>query len=181
MGLALVSLAVATLLGAVPVAAADPGTPPYLTASGNYGVFALIDNPTFSGATCIYHPGTHPDLYRIKVRRPVVFAYDRHKSSVDRQTVGWSYVIEQSDDLTTWDSMYTSSVQTKTATDATNADFRPRTHTFTSAHPYYRVKVKIVWLHDGHVDGKGTIYPFYYGIDAGFTQFYPWYCPVPLA
>jgi hypothetical protein len=180
LALIVATMTLLTVMVSQPVAAADPGEPPFMTASGSFGVVALIDNPTFSGATCFYHPGTSPDLYSIKVRRPIVFAYDRNKRGIDRQTVGWGYDVEASNDLALWTPIYSSGISRATATDKTNADFRPRAHDVSPSASYYRVKVRVVWYRNGAVDGQAVLYPFYYGIDAGFTQFVNWYCKHPL-
>ena len=72
--------------------------------------------------------------------------------------------------------------KTATATDQTNADFRPRSHAFSSTHAYYRVLVRVVWYRNGHVDGKAWLYPFFYGVVVldSFDSYVPWYCPDPL-
>jgi hypothetical protein len=177
--LLLTTLGLATLLGAAPVAAGSDGRPPNLTATGRFGVLALIDNPTWTPATCIYEPGTNPDLKRIRVRKPIVFARDRRAGRVDSQTVGWRFFLEHSDDLATWTRSYRSPIQTRTATDVTNADFRGMAHSFTSVHPYYRVKVRAFWYRNGDVEGTSTVYPTYYTIDL-FLSFVSWYCEDPL-
>jgi len=173
---------VVALLGSIllPASAMAGLGPPQMTASGRFGVVALIDNPTFSGGICFYDPDNAQDLVRMKVRRPIVFAYDRRPGRLDSQTVGWRYTIQVSDDLTTWSNLYTSPIQTRTATDVTNADFRPMAHAFSSTHAAYRARVQVYWYRSGAIDGQATLYPFYYGIVTNFTQFVPSYCPDPL-
>src|SRR5262245_1451244 len=73
------------------------------SAAGTTGRWSLIDTARYPGATCYFAFTLSDDtLHRISVRAPVMFAVDA-TSGVDRQTVGWRFIIQHSDDgLTSW-------------------------------------------------------------------------------
>jgi hypothetical protein len=164
--LPILALCAALLVGATPVSAA-PADPYYGPHSGNFGVHTLIDDRHGNnGVTCVYAP--NHDLHKLKIRRPIVFAYDR-TAGVDTQWVGWRYVVEYID-LTTaganyenWADKVRSTWVKAKATDSSAASWSPRSYTFGSEvadHFTYRVSVQIKWYYPypskTHVDGSAT-------------------------
>jgi hypothetical protein len=156
------------LLTAMPVAAGGAELPTH-GASGNFGVHTLVDTTDYPGARCVYQldqGGGLQILMRIKVRPPIVFAFDRSKA-VDRQTVSWRYRIWTANDPTvdTWQPLYKGPLQKATATDASNARFTPQTYEVPDSvhnanpHPYLLVQVVIRWYYPSspHVDGISLI------------------------
>jgi hypothetical protein len=163
---------------------AGPTThPPYLTASGHFSVVALIDNPTYAGEVGYWHSGTHPSLYKLFVRRPIVFASSRVSGNTS-QTVGWRYQIEYSTDEANWSVIASSPVFKSTATRGQEASWQDRVHDFASrpANGYYRVKVRVFWYwpNSTTLDGNGTLYPQFCGVREPFEQFLYNDCPQPL-
>lgn len=144
----LVSLVLAlTLAGGVPALAGGVHT-------GHFGVHTLIDNSEYAGAICGY--GNSGLLDKIKIRRPILFGYDR-TGGVDSQKVGWRFNIEYSFSGSSWSPWSTSSMVTASATDKVNAHFKPRT--FQLVNPvkttYWRVTVDLYWFYPdvNHVNG----------------------------
>jgi hypothetical protein len=177
------ALAIALTPAGATTVAGPPTHPPFPTASGNFGVFSLIDNPTFAGAICYWHSGSHPSLYKITVRRPIVFASSR-VSGTTSQKVGWRYQVEYSSDATNWSVIATSPIVKSTATRQREAFWLPRTFTFNTVPTdgYYRIKVRLLWYwpNTSTVDGTGTAYPQYYDVAEPFQQFLYNDCPQPL-
>ena len=137
-------------------AAAIPGR------TGNYGLHFLIDDgDSYSGARCGYTAGD--SLHSIRIRRPIVYAYDR-TSGIDQQKVGWAYRIDGTNDANLISATWThlsplSSVKTTTATDRVAAAFLPRTYTFSSAPTFaaYRVVLSMFWYRPAaHVSGRAV-------------------------
>jgi hypothetical protein len=156
---------VALIVAASPAAAETPG--PH---SGNVGVHALIDTNQFPGVTCVFH--TTPDdlLHRIKVRAPIVYAYDR-TTGTDTEWVGWRFRIQTSTNGTDWTDAPggVSSFVKVQATDQYNAQWSTRVYVVPQPPAgSYRAVVNIRWYYPtaSHVDGRSVRYPTYY-LDAG--------------
>jgi hypothetical protein len=144
-------------------------TPPPPGHSGIYGVHLLIDNGEYAGVTCRYG-ATSFKLHTITVRQPIAFAFDR-TASTDAQGLGWSYTVQWRD-AGTWHELSTSSILKVTATDAANAEWHPRTFTFSGlpTHSYYRVVVHLNWYHAGHADGAARhLVSLYHLTGSGFS------------
>lgn len=142
-------------------------TPPPPNHSGNYGVHTLIDNGEYAGATCRYHSTSDDFMYKLSVRPPIVFGFDR-TAALDSQTVGWRYTIQYTDDNATWHQLVASSIVKTKATDQANAPFQSRSYTFPSQpnHAHYRVVIGMFWYfpNASHQDGKAVHTVANYGI-----------------
>jgi hypothetical protein len=164
---------VALILGAAPAAAGPPDDPYYGPHSGNRGVHTLIDNESENqGVTCVY--GGDQWLDKMKIRRPIVFAYDR-SNGVNTEWVGWKYIVEYSDDLPTadyenWSDLYSSTWVKAKATDDIVAQWNPRQFNFSSAtvgdHSYYRLSIVIKWYYP---------YPSKTNVDGSALDVVQWY------
>jgi hypothetical protein len=154
-------------LTAVPVAAGGAELPPQ-GASGNFGVHTLVDTADYPGARCVYveNPSFLQILTKIKVRPPIVFAFNR-TGGRDQQTVGWLYRVWTANDPSSdvWQPLASGHVQKATATDSTNARFTNQTYDIPasvqnmSPHPYFLVQVVIRWYYPTrtHTDGRSLI------------------------
>jgi hypothetical protein len=102
-----------------------------------------VEDQVSSGNWC---PDSQP---KITVRQPIAFAFDR-SGLTDTQTVGWRYTVQWTDG-NVWHALATTSTVKDTATDGANADWQPRTFTFSNAptHGYYRVVLRVVWYQPG--------------------------------
>lgn len=156
----LMGVAMALVLTTSPALA---GLPPYWLGpeSGHYGTHMLLDNGEYPGATCIYDSGHF--LHKIKVRAPIVFAFDRTHGT-DSETVGWRYVIEDNSGKVNtstyndWPNVAVGLTHKATATDQADAHWKGTTYTFPSAPSSgtsYRVSVQMFWFHPSRtLDGK---------------------------
>jgi hypothetical protein len=138
---ALLGVAMALLIGAAPASA---------TPTGKFGVHLLVDSEEYPAVSCIY-VGVDQILSDIRVRPPIVFAYDAGPGT-DTQPVGWRYKIQWSDLVargTVWHPFFISSVVSAMATDHRNAAFTPRSHSFgphVQDHTLYRVIYELSWF-----------------------------------
>ena len=82
-------LALAVLPGSAAAGVSDPTYGPH---SGNYGLHWLLGSHEYATFICKYDD--QGVLSQIKLRRPIVFAFDRHAGATDHQQVGWRYTIE---------------------------------------------------------------------------------------
>lgn len=154
----------ALVVGAAPACASPSGDPYYGPHTGYPGVHTLIDNRNEqNGVTCVYQPSGSL-LHKLKIRRPIVFAYDR-TGGVDNQWVAWKFIVEYADVVTAasayndWDNLFGSSWVKAKATDDIAASWSPRSFTFTSVdHNFYRVSIVMKWYHPypskTHVNGS---------------------------
>jgi hypothetical protein len=159
-GAGLLVVAIAVLLAAAPLdtSAAAP--------SGHAGAHVLIDSPMWPGATC-YYPLTHDDfVHRVRVRAPIVYAYDA-TSGVDTQWVGWWFHVQQSTDGLSWHELVgakTHVVKAK-ASDGYNAQWAPQ-HLALPADQYnrYRVVLSLRWYGPGgtRIVARATMSPTNY-------------------
>jgi hypothetical protein len=159
-------------------------TPPPPGHSGKYGVHTLIDTIEYPGVTCRYHNAVSDYLYKITVRPPILFGFDR-TAGLDSQTVGWRYTIQYTDDNVTWHKLVTSSIVKANATDQANAAWQSRSFTFASRpnHAHYRVVVGLFWYYPtaSHQNGK-AVHPviFYRGSPDGGMSFLDSVCAISL-
>jgi hypothetical protein len=171
--LAPIVVCAAVVLGAAPVSAGPPDDPYYGPHSGNRGVHTLIDNQSENqGVTCVY--GSDYLLDTMKIRRPLVFAYDR-SNGVDREYVAWKFIVEYADSLpgnpgyNDWDNLFGSSWVKAKATDDIVAVWSPRSFNFgsnVSDHTYYRLSILIKWYYP---------YPSKTNVDGSALDVVQWY------
>jgi hypothetical protein len=134
---ALVAISLVLAVGPVTAGSADH--------RGTWGVHFLADSREFPGVRCRYD--SDQNLSAVRVRAPFVFAVDR-ASGVDRQRVGWQFVVQslRDDPGSTWQTVERSSIQRAAASDATPADLSPMGfHLDTSPGNTYRVRVRMLW------------------------------------
>lgn len=135
------------LAGSGPVAADTD-----LGHTGLVGANSLTDTLTKPGTRCDYITGDGREgAATVNVRPPKVFARNR-TAGLDRQTVGWRVVLQQSEDFVTWYTDEHSPVVKALATDATKAAFSP----MSIAVPFnlfVRVHVVMFW----YVPGSTTV------------------------
>jgi hypothetical protein len=160
LGLIVVLTMAASFAAPGPAAAvAPPATRPLVT-----GVHYLIDNRVSPGATCIYPDTSYSSqLLRIVIRPPVVFGADRRDGRIDRQRVGWRYVIQGG----AADGQYSgtgraSTIHTAFATDHAPAEFTFRRWRAHASNYRMRVLIKIFWYRDGQIVGRSRLVPRYY-------------------
>jgi hypothetical protein len=126
------------------------------SASGTTGRWSLIDTVLYPGATCFFHTTPDDELHRIRVRAPVIYAVDR-TSAVDRQTVGWRWTIQVSDNGgVTYHGLRQGPIVTATATDRYNAQWPSLSSTFVrvgNLHAAYRAVVTMIWYTPGGAIG----------------------------
>jgi len=119
------------------------------SAAGTTGRWSLIDTARYPGATCYFGSTTDDSLHRISVRAPVMFAFDA-TSSVNRQKVGWRWVIQHYDGVSmTWQVDKKGPTVLAMASDQYNAQWPSLTGTYNrgSAPLYggYRAIVVMSW------------------------------------
>jgi len=174
--LVLAVLPIALALAASPMAAADPSD------TGNVGVHTLIDNTEYPAVTCIYHnPGDL--LYKMKVRPPIMFAFDR-TGGTDTQTVGWRFRIQRATTAsgsTDYAPFYTSLKWKTITTDRRAAQLVGHGYVFASQTPgfRYRVAYDLYWYYPtaSTVDGKAVHFNTYYkGIEPSSTYLWDFGC-----
>jgi hypothetical protein len=134
--------------------------------AGNVAVHALIDTEQFPGVTCVFRVTPDDYLQRIRVRAPIVYAFDR-TAGTDTQWVGWRYRIQSSSNGTDWADVQggTSAFVKAKATDGYNAQWTSRVWDVPQPPVgLFRVIVAIRWYSptSGHVDGHALLSPVYY-------------------
>ena len=117
-----------------------------IQATGKIGNYDFTESSGSPGVTCAYGPVVSPDymfMRWIKVRAPIVFAYDPNPGSPgDHGKVSWKFELQrklQPDGA--WTNVSSSPVQRATAWDNKQAAFTP---------------IKLV--HDGHAEGSTSAY-----------------------
>ena len=111
---------------------------------GLYGEHSLRDRRSNPGAVCMYD-NAWSQLQSIGVRAPRVFARDL-TASEDSQDVGWQFWIKRRVEAARWVTVYASSTQIATGTDATAAAFTRMSTTFVPNYPGpFRVVVRMFW------------------------------------
>jgi hypothetical protein len=153
---AIVGAALALLIGVAPATAA----------TGNYGVYALVDSLEYPAVACTYvgHPAV---LGAFRIRPPIVYGVNR-SDTTDTQTVGWMFKVQYQDGTaTTWTTLFTSTEAKAPTTEKRNAAFAPRTYAFgpnVTDHERYRVLYDLRWYFptSTHQDGRVTTHPSYY-------------------
>jgi hypothetical protein len=159
MVLGIVFLALVVLPGSV-TAASIPYAGPH---SGNYGAHWLRDSPEYRGVKCFYKNTSV--LYRLRIRAPVVQAFDR-TGGTDAQVVGWKFRVEYSDNTPTdWYQLYLSPITKASAKETQAANFTARFFDFgTVNHDYYRGRIKMFWFYPNAttIDGRADHWVQYY-------------------
>jgi hypothetical protein len=107
-----------------------------------------MDTTEYPGATCRYDGGMN--LYRVRVRPPIVFARDR-TSARDMQWVGWVVELQYRPDTGSFSTVQRSSVVKVMALDDTPAPFRQRTVTVERPRGSgsWRVVSRMIWYKPG--------------------------------
>jgi hypothetical protein len=115
---------------------------------GTFGPHALVDGLEYPGATCRYDDDQ--DLYRVRVRPPVVFARDR-TSARDLQWVGWVIELQYQPAGGTFSTIQRSSVVKVMGLDDTPAPFRQRTVSIDRPRGSgsWRVVSRMIWYKPG--------------------------------
>jgi hypothetical protein len=144
-GFASLAIALGLLLAAATATADTP-----LGHQGKVGSHRLRDSAGRPGVECFYE-STNPNsptestLEGLNVRPPVVFARNA-TAGVDRQDVGWQFIVQRHHN-TTWTEVLRTSIHFKSATDSTPAAFEKRgTNFLGNSASRYRVIVKTYWL-----------------------------------
>jgi hypothetical protein len=127
------------------------------SANGTVGRGTLVDTDASPAARCYFHTTPDDELHGISVRAPFIYAVNS-TPRVDRQTVGWRYTIQASDDSqVTWKTIATSSVVKARASDRTRAPWLTPSRTWArdaTLHVVYRAFVTMLWYaHSGVVQG----------------------------
>jgi hypothetical protein len=127
------------------------------------GAHRLTDSQATPGATCVYDgAGSNSPLVSIKVRPPQLWAQDRRPGKVDRQMVGWRYVVESSSDGFEWDQVDVGPLVTATATDRVKASFAPQTWKADGVDYHMRVRIDTYWFRGGEVAASLRMTPVWY-------------------
>lgn len=161
---AMLAALLSALLIGTPASAAGPFEGPHI---GHYGQHWLLSSSEYPTLTCIYD-GTGV-LHRIRLRRPIVFAYDGRPGKLDRQDVAWRFIVEYNaadgsatySDWPDWPGGH-SSLKHAFATDLDPAPFRSRSFTLASkpatdgSQDVFRVSYRLFWYRNGSVDGRTT-------------------------
>lgn len=138
------------------------------------GEHRLRDSASKAGVKCFYLISDDRDgPATIRVRAPRVFARDR-TSGRDSQKVGWQVTVRYSDDGTNFSTLFTSSVQKATTTDASVAPFTARDLHVTDL-LFIRVRIRMYWFRPGtnnEVEGSSFHEVDYYDtyIDGTFSS-----------
>lgn len=151
---ALLALAVAvSLLASATGVLAD--TP--VSHSGVFGAHYLQDTFEYAGVHCHYsNPG--PDLDRIRVRFPIVYARDL-SAGRDSQEVGWRFNLQSSPTSSgPWTTIYRSPVERLSAFDDSPALFHGKTYSLHGEFGVlYRVLIGMRWYAVGGNTIEGNV------------------------
>ena len=136
------------------------------SATGTTGRGSLTDTDANPAGRCYFNTTPDDEFHRISVRAPIIYAVDA-TSGIDRQTVGWRYTIQVSDDaLSTWKNLVTSSVVIATASDRARAQWPTARRTYVrgaTLHGAYRAFVTMIWYaHGGAVQGSKRVWVQHY-------------------
>jgi hypothetical protein len=146
-------LSVVLLLGGASPAAAGGPLP-----AAEAGVHYLVDKRVHPGAACIYSRKRRPNrLLEMRVGAPVVFAADRRPGRVDRQLIGWRFVIRSDSGV-----RYRSAIRTAYATDRVPADLTAREWKVSGIGYWSTVMVKVYWYRRGRLVAKARMEPHFY-------------------
>lgn len=155
------------LLAALSIA----GTSGSAGAGSPTGAHRLLDSQGQPGATCVYD-GADVDsaLVSIKVRPPLLYAQNRRPGKVDKQTVGWRYVVESSPDDFEWTQVIEGPIVTATASDKTKATFAWQTWKAAAVDYHMRVRIDAYWYRNGEVVASVRMTPLWYAYQPfGYT------------
>jgi hypothetical protein len=157
------SCATVTLIVVMLLAVAPQATQAGTSRTRSPGVHFLIDDGRHAGATCVYE-GTRfsSKLMRIRVRHPIVYAQDRRPNRLDRQTIGWRYLVQTSHDGFQWKVRARSRIWRATASDRVAADLDDRRWLVTKRNYRTRIIVRLFWYRDGEVTAKARLRAHYY-------------------
>jgi hypothetical protein len=161
----MLTLAIMTAVAAFAVPAAA-GSLPGPDDIGLVGRHALFDNEEYPGANCLTDG---PELERIRVRRPIVFARSR-TSRVDSQTVGWRWELRDQ----TFALVDQGPIEKATASDQRAASFRPAVVDM-SGRPdgQWFISVRMQWYEPGTtsaVEGTATHFVRQYARNGTFRS-----------
>ena len=130
-----------------------------MSASGQRGVYYVVDYDTQGGGQCGYGPsGVSPQhLKWIWFLKPEVYARDINGSR-NQQKVKLTYILQHRKfgSMTQWKTVATKS-QTKTAYDDTRAPFTSaRVYSPADSNQVWRGLVNLKWMRNGSVEGQVT-------------------------
>ncbi len=127
--------------------------------TGTVGEHSLkLDTPEAGGAICFFNEEGPDDLWKIKMRPPMVYAIDRDGSR-NHQMVGWQLLIDRSSDTSPAVIFHKSRIQKLVAYDDQPAAFTAKfaAPRFPNDDSRYRVFAKMYWYRaDGSIEGASV-------------------------
>jgi hypothetical protein len=127
--------------------------------TGTVGEHSLkLDVPEAGGAICFFNEAGPDDLWKIKMRPPLVYAIDRDGGR-NQQMVGWRLIIDRSGDGMPAKLFHKSKIQKQIAYDDQPARFTAKfaAPVFPDDDSRYRVFAKMFWYRaDGTIEGASV-------------------------
>ena len=157
--------------GVLPTAVLEPYG--YGTHEGHYGAHWILDavgpHPEYPAVTCVYGAPAGYDLLRLRIRGPIILAYDR-TGGPDTRYVGWKARIQKWDG-TSWLTIGSTSTSRKKATDTHWPTFQVKTFHYHDGSLVEQIRVvyTLYWYgSDGHtVTARASHYPKWYAWSNG--------------
>ncbi len=144
------------------------------THEGHFGDHWILDgvgpNPEYPAVTCVYSaPEDGYNLTRLRIRGPIILAYDRTDGS-DTRYVGWKARIQEYDG-SHWVTIGTTSTSKAKASDTHWPTFQTKSHDYDIGHVVLQIRVVYLlfwYASDGHtVVARATHYPKWYARSTG--------------